>query len=67
MFCSDVSRLGRTNCFGSCPGVGSDAKSLYELSVILGTFQGNLRKDMQQKMMASDQMSTAEGSYLRSS
>lgn len=32
----------------SVPGVGGDANSLYELSVILGIFQGNLRSDMQQ-------------------
>lgn len=39
---------GRTNFLGSCPGVGSAAKSLYELSVKRGTFQGNRRRLMQQ-------------------
>lgn len=32
----------------SVPGVGEDAKSLYELSVIRGIFHGNLRNDIQQ-------------------
>ena len=41
----------------SVPGVGGDANSLYELSVILGIFQGNLRNDMQQKIIARDQIS----------
>jgi hypothetical protein len=41
----------------SVPGVGGDANSLYELSVIRGIFQGKRRKDMQQKIMASDQIS----------
>jgi len=43
--------------FMSVPGVGGDAKSLYELSVIRGIFHGNRRSDIQQKMMASDQIS----------
>jgi len=42
----------------SVPGVGVDAKSLNELSVVRGAFQGNLRKDMQAKIMARDQIST---------
>lgn len=41
----------------SVPGVGVEANSLYELSVIRGIFHGNRRRDMQQKMMASDQIS----------
>jgi hypothetical protein len=41
----------------SVPGVGGDAKSLYELSVIRGIFHGNRRSDMQQKIIASDQIS----------
>jgi hypothetical protein len=41
----------------SVPGVGVEAKSLYELSVIRGIFHGNLLNDIQQKIMASDQMS----------
>jgi hypothetical protein len=49
------------------PGVGGDAKSLYELSVMRGIFQGKRRRDMQQKMIASDQISVGWGSYLRSS
>jgi hypothetical protein len=32
----------------SVPGVGGEANNLYELSVILGIFQGNLRNDIQQ-------------------
>ena len=52
---------------GALMGEGGDAKSLYELSVIRGFFQGNLRSDMQQKMMASDQISAGCGSYFRSS
>jgi hypothetical protein len=51
----------------SVPGVGGDAKSLYELSVILGIFHGNRRRDMQQNMIASDQISGGCGSYFRSS
>lgn len=42
----------------SVPGVGVDANILYELSVIRGIFQGNRLNDIQQKMIASDQMST---------
>lgn len=53
--------------FISVPGVGGDAKSLYELSVILGIFHGNLLKDIQQKMIARDQMSVGCGSYFLSS
>lgn len=53
----DFERFGLSPLRMSVPGVGGDAKSLYELSVILGIFHGNLRKDMQQKMMANDQMS----------
>jgi hypothetical protein len=41
----------------SVPGVGGEAKSLYELSVMRGIFHGNRRNDMQQKMIASDQIS----------
>lgn len=41
----------------SVPGDGGDANNLYELSVILGIFQGNLRNDMQQNMIANDQIS----------
>jgi hypothetical protein len=41
----------------SVPGVGGEANSLYELSVIRGIFQGKRRKDMQQKIIASDQIS----------
>lgn len=51
----------------SVPGVGGDAKSLYELSVIRGIFQGNRRSDMQQKIMARDQISVGWGSYFLSS
>jgi hypothetical protein len=47
---SDILRM-------SVPGVGADAKSLYELSVIRGIFHGNLRNDMQQKIIARDQIS----------
>ncbi len=39
------------------PGVGGDANSLYELSVMRGIFQGNRRNAMQQKMIAKDQIS----------
>jgi hypothetical protein len=53
--------------FMSAPGVEGDAKSLYELSVKRGIFHGNRRSDMQQKMMASDQISAGCGSYFRSS
>lgn len=45
---------------------GSEEKSLKELSDIRGAFQGKRRRDMQQKMMASDQISAGWGSYLRS-
>lgn len=55
------------NLVNSVPGVGGEAKSLYELSVIRGIFQGNLRRDMQQKIIANDQISAGWGSYLRSS
>lgn len=48
-------------------GDGGEANSLKELSVILGIFHGNLRKDMQQKMIARDQISAGCGSYLFSS
>lgn len=41
----------------SVPGLGGDAKSLYELSVIRGIFHGNRLNDIQQKMMARDQIS----------
>lgn len=51
----------------SVPGVGGDAKSLYELSVNRGIFQGKRRNDMQQKIIASDQISGGCGSYFRSS
>lgn len=46
---------------------GGEAKRRYELSVMRGIFQGKRRRDMQQKMMARDQMSAGWGSYLRSS
>jgi len=51
----------------SAGGVGGDANNLYELSVIRGIFQGNLRSDMQQKIIARDQISAGCGSYFRSS
>ena len=47
---SDILRI-------SVPGVGGDANNLYELSVMRGIFHGNRRKDMQQKIMANDQIS----------
>lgn len=46
------------------PGVGGEMKSLYELSVTRGAFHGNLRSDMQAKIMAKDQTSVGCGSYL---
>ena len=52
---------------GGLIGEGGDAKSLYELSVKRGFFQGNLLNDMQQNMMARDHMSAGCGSYFRSS
>lgn len=52
-------------CF-SVPGVGGDANSLYELSVIRGIFHGNLRSDIQAKIIARDHMSADWGSYSRS-
>lgn len=55
--------LGRSSLPGSWPGVGLAANSLYELSVMRGIFQGKRRKVMQQKMMASDQMSTSSALY----
>lgn len=45
------------NLLMSVPGVGVDANSLYELSVMRGIFHGNRLRDIQQKMMASDQTS----------
>ncbi len=53
--------------FMSVPGVGGEAKSLYEFSVMRGIFQGNRRNDMQQNMMANDQISAGWGSYFLSS
>lgn len=53
----DLDGTGSDNRLISVPGVGGDANSLYELSVILGIFQGNLLNDMQQKMIARDQIS----------
>lgn len=46
---------------------GSAMNSLYELSVTLGAFHGNLRNVMHAKMIASDQMSAGCGSYFLSS
>jgi hypothetical protein len=63
----DLDGVPSENLVISVPGVGVDAKSLYELSVIRGIFQGKRRRDMQQKMIASDQISAGWGSYLRSS
>lgn len=51
----------------SLVSVGDDAKSLYELSVIRGIFQGKRRRDMQQNMIARDQISAGRGSYFLSS
>jgi hypothetical protein len=59
-------RLGFESGIG-VPGVGGDTKSLYELSTMRGCFHGNLRRVMQQKIIANDQMSVAVGSYFRSS
>jgi hypothetical protein len=53
--------------FISVPGEGGEAKSLYELSVMRGIFHGNLLNDMQQKIIARDQISAGRGSYFRSS
>jgi hypothetical protein len=39
------------------PSLGGDTKSLYELSEMRGAFQGKRRSVMQQKIMASDQIS----------
>ncbi len=39
------------------PGEGGDMKSLKELSVTRGAFQGKRRSDMQAKIIARDQMS----------
>lgn len=63
----DLDGTGSEILDSSVPGVGGDAKSLYELSVMRGIFQGKRRRDMQQKMIASDQISVGWGSYLRSS
>ena len=63
----DLDCAGSGDFVISVPGVGAEAKSLYELSVMRGIFQGNRRRDMQQKMIASDQISAGWGSYLRSS
>ena len=49
------------------PGVGGEMKSLKELSVTLGAFQGNLRSDMHANMMAKDHTSAGCGSYLERS
>ena len=59
-------RLGPESGTG-VPGVGGDTKSLYELSVTRGCFHGNLLSDIQQKMIANDQISVGWGSYFRSS
>lgn len=54
----DFDALGESeNLLVSVPGVGGDAKSLYELSVIRGIFQGNRRSDMQQNIIAIDHIS----------
>lgn len=45
------------NLLISVPGDGGDANNLYELSVIRGIFHGNRRRDMQQKIIARDQIS----------
>ena len=49
---------------GGVPAVGEDTKSLYELSVVRGSFHGNRRSVMHAKMIAIDQMSVGWGSYL---
>jgi hypothetical protein len=49
------------------PSFGGETKSLYELSEIRGAFHGNRRNVMQQKMMASDQISVGCGSYFERS
>lgn len=49
------------------PSLGGDTNNLYELSDTLGAFHGNRRNVMQQKMMASDQISVGCGSYLERS
>lgn len=59
-------RLGSASGTG-VPGVGVETKSLYELSLTRGCFQGNRRRLMQQKMMARDQISVGRGSYFFSS
>lgn len=74
---SDVNSLSDFTGFSTSEGVivpvtalmgdGADAKSLYELSVIRGFFQGNLLRDIQQNIIASDQISAGWGSYFRSS
>ena len=68
VFKSVIDLDGASECLLiSVPGVGGEAKSLYELSVMRGIFHGNRRNDMQQKMIASDQISAGCGSYFRSS
>ena len=49
---------------GGVPGVGGEINSLNELSVTRGAFHGNLRRDMQANIIASDQISVGCGSYL---
>jgi hypothetical protein len=72
-FASELSVGLSCDCFRGCesgtgvPGVGGAANSLYELSINRGCFHGNRRNDMQQKMIANDQMSVAVGSYFFSS
>ena len=51
-----------SNC--GVPVVGVDTKSLYDVSVVLGTFHGNRRRVMQANMIAIGQMSVGCGSYL---
>jgi len=53
----DGGGMSTESLFISVPGEGGAANSLYELSVVRGIFHGNRRNDMQQKMIASDQMS----------
>ena len=44
------------------PGVGADTKSLYEVSEVRGSFQGNRRRVIHANMMAIDQISVGCGS-----
>lgn len=55
------------NLFISVPGDGAAAKSLYELSVMRGIFHGKRLRDIQQNIIARDQISVGCGSYFLSS